>query len=595
MRMAGYSNEALQSSRDAMELIQSISSLFVFCGGAVLAAFMISPTPMRFLNADKVADWRVILMACAALVAFQPIVGVTATLNEQMTFPESFSGVLKLMRELEDEAKVITELMVRGKGAGSLLRALLVMAVIPGLCEELYFRGLLQNVFKGLTKSVHAAVWITAILFSFIHFQFFGFVPRVLLGTILGYILVYSGSVWVNAIAHTLNNAMAVVALWFTVNYPEMGSVSDLGAETLPLTVGVILFAVCGIAVGIACLYYIKKTNPIQKMEKRNIAVVCGGYSSEAEVSMRSAAGIMSFIDPERYNTTMVVITKKEWYARISESERYDIDKNYFGYIDAKGRKHTFDFAYITIHGTPGENGILQGYFELIGMKYSCCGPLAASLSFNKFVCNRYLEAFGAKIAKSILLRRGDAINTAYIEAHLGLPMFVKSNVGGSSYGVTKVKESCQIMPAIERAFKEGDEVIIESFLKGTELTCGMYKTKDKTVVFPLTEVVSANEFFDYDAKYNGQVQEITPARISAEKTTEVQELTKKFYSIMGCKGIVRIDYIITEDGVPHILEANTTPGMTATSFIPQQVKAAGMDIKDVMTDIIEDQLTVDN
>ena len=173
--------------------------------------------------------------------------------------------------------------------------------------------------------------------------------------------------------------------------------------------------------------------------------------------------------------------------------------------------------------------------------------------------------------------------------------MFVKSNVGGSSYGVTKVKESEQIMPAIDKAFKEGDEVIIESFLKGTELTCGMYKTKDKTVVFPLTEVVSANEFFDYDAKYNGQVQEITPARISPEKTAEVQELTKKYYSLMGCKGIVRIDYIITEDGVPHILEANTTPGMTPTSFIPQQVRAAGIDIKDVMTDIIEDQLTVDS
>lgn len=593
MRWAGYSNDALKSSREAMELIQTISSLLVFCGGAVLVAFMISPTPMRFLNAGRVSGWRTMLMACAALVAFQPIVGVTATLNEQMTLPESFNSILKLMRELEDEAKVVTELMVKGKGAGSLLRALLVMAVIPGLCEELYFRGLLQNVFKGLTKSVHASVWITAIIFSFIHFQFFGFVPRVLLGAILGYILVYSGCVWVNAAAHALNNAMAVVVLWVTVNYPGLGSVSDLGAETLPLTVGVILFAICGIAVGIACLYYIKKTNPIKTMEKRNIAVVCGGYSSEAEVSMRSAAGIMSFIDTERYNTTMVVITKNEWYAKISESERYDIDKNYFGYVDAKGRKHTFDFAYITIHGTPGENGILQGYFELIGLKYSCCGPLAASLSFNKFVCNRYLEAFGAKIAKSVLLRRGDAINTAYIEAHLGLPMFVKSNVGGSSFGVTKVKESCQIMPAIERAFQEGDEVIIESFLKGTELTCGMYKTKDKTVVFPLTEVVSANEFFDYDAKYNGQVQEITPARISAEKTAEVQELTKQYYTIMGCKGIVRIDYIITEDGVPHILEANTTPGMTPTSFIPQQVKAAGLTMGDVIADIIENEFSI--
>ncbi|MBO7367618.1 MAG: D-alanine--D-alanine ligase [Paludibacteraceae bacterium] len=326
-------------------------------------------------------------------------------------------------------------------------------------------------------------------------------------------------------------------------------------------------------------------------MEKRKIAVVCGGYSSEAEVSLRSAAGIISFIDPERYDTTMVVITKNEWYAKISETERYNIDKNYFGYVDGKGVKHTFDFAYITIHGTPGENGILQGYFELIGMKYSCCGPLAASLSFNKFVCNRYLQGFGASIAKSVLLRCGDAIDTASIEKELGLPMFVKSNVGGSSFGVTKVKESAQIMPAIDRAFKEGDEVIIESFLKGTELTCGMYKTKDKTVVFPLTEVVSANEFFDYDAKYNGQVQEITPARISPEKTAEVQELTKKYYSLMGCKGIVRIDYIITEDGVPHILEANTTPGMTATSFIPQQVRAAGLDIRDVMTDIIENEL----
>ncbi|MCQ2335678.1 MAG: D-alanine--D-alanine ligase [Paludibacteraceae bacterium] len=328
---------------------------------------------------------------------------------------------------------------------------------------------------------------------------------------------------------------------------------------------------------------------------RKNIAVVCGGYSSEYEVSLRSAQGIKSFIDPEKYNTTIVVITKTEWYAQPSETEKFAIDKNDFSYTDGKGLRHSFDFAYITIHGTPGENGILQGYFELIGLKYSCCGPLAASLSFNKFVCNRYLEAFGAKIAKSILLRNGDSVNLAEIEEKLGLPMFVKSNVGGSSFGVTKVKESYQIMPAIERAFKEGDEVIIESFLKGTEITCGMYKTKNKTVVFPITEVVSSNEFFDYNAKYNGQVQEITPARISPELTKEVKEQTAKYYNILGCKGIVRIDYIITEDGVPHILEANTTPGMTATSFVPQQVRAAGLDIKDVMTDIIENELKVES
>jgi D-alanine-D-alanine ligase len=216
---------------------------------------------------------------------------------------------------------------------------------------------------------------------------------------------------------------------------------------------------------------------------------------------------------------------------------------------------------------------------------------LGASLTFNKFVCNRYLQAFGANIAKSVLLRQGDAYQVDEILATVGLPCFVKSNVGGSSFGVTKVKEASQLNDAIAIAFKEGEEVIIESFLQGTEITCGMYKTHNKTVVFPITEVVSENDFFDYDAKYNGQVKEITPARISDELTTEVQRQTAKYYDILGCKGIVRIDYIISPDGVPHVLEANTTPGMTPTSFIPQQVRAAGLDIKDVMADIIESEL----
>jgi D-alanine-D-alanine ligase len=274
----------------------------------------------------------------------------------------------------------------------------------------------------------------------------------------------------------------------------------------------------------------------------------------------------------------------------VSETEKYPIDKNDFSFVQ-NGQKQTFDFAYITIHGTPGENGILQGYFDLIGMKYSCCGVLAASLTFNKFVCNRYLQAFGANIAKSVLLRQGDAYQADEILATVGLPCFVKSNVGGSSFGVTKVKEASQLNDAIAIAFNEGAEVIIESFLQGTEITCGMYKTHNKTVVFPITEVVSENDFFDYDAKYNGQVKEITPARISDELTAEVQRQTAKYYDILGCKGIVRIDYIISPDGVPHVLEANTTPGMTPTSFIPQQVRAAGLDIKDVMADIIESEL----
>ena len=322
----------------------------------------------------------------------------------------------------------------------------------------------------------------------------------------------------------------------------------------------------------------------------KHIAIVAGGDSSEVVVSLKSAQGIKSFIDQNVYKTTIVTIIGNEWNAVVSETEQYPIDKNDFSFVQ-NGQKQTFDFAYITIHGTPGENGILQGYFDLIGMKYSCCGVLAASLTFNKFVCNRYLQAFGANIAQSVLLRQGDAYQVDEILATVGLPCFVKSNVGGSSFGVTKVKEVSQLNDAIAIAFKEGEEVIIESFLQGTEITCGMYKTHNKTVVFPITEVVSENDFFDYEAKYNGQVKEITPARISDELTAEVQRQTAKYYDILGWKGIVRIDYIISPDGVPHVLEANTTPGMTPTSFIPQQVRAAGLDIKDVMADIIESEL----
>jgi D-alanine-D-alanine ligase len=322
----------------------------------------------------------------------------------------------------------------------------------------------------------------------------------------------------------------------------------------------------------------------------KHIAIVAGGDSSEVVVSLKSAQGIKSFIDETKYKTTIVTIIGDEWLAKVSENKSYAIDKNDFSYT-VDGEKQKFDFAYITIHGTPGENGILQGYFDLIGLKYSCCGVLAAALSFNKFACNQYLKNFGAKVASSMLVSPGMNVEPKEVIEKLGLPCFIKSNVGGSSFGVTKVKEESQILPAVERAFAEGGDVIIESFLKGTEITCGMYKTHEKTVVFPITEVVPENEFFDYDAKYNGQVSEITPARISDELTKKVQEETKKYYDILGCKGIVRIDYIITEDGVPHVLEANTTPGMTQTSFIPQQVRAAGIDIKDVMTDIIENKL----
>ncbi|MBO5795065.1 MAG: D-alanine--D-alanine ligase [Bacteroides sp.] len=322
---------------------------------------------------------------------------------------------------------------------------------------------------------------------------------------------------------------------------------------------------------------------------KRTIAIVAGGDSSEYIVSLRSAQGIYSFIDKERYNLYIVMMKGLDWHVQLPDETTCPIDRNDFSF-QLNGEKITFDFAYITIHGTPGENGRLQGYFDMMGIPYSCCGVLAAALTFNKFVCNQYLRGFGVRIAEALSLRQGQTVSDNDVIEKIGLPCFIKPSLGGSSFGVTKVKTREQIQPAIAKAFEEGEEVVIEAFMDGTEITCGCYKTKDKSVVFPITEVVTHNEYFDYDAKYNGQVDEITPARIPNELRDRVQMLTSAIYDILGAQGIIRIDYIITEGDKINLLEVNTTPGMTPTSFIPQQVRAAGLNITDVMTDIIENK-----
>ncbi len=326
-------------------------------------------------------------------------------------------------------------------------------------------------------------------------------------------------------------------------------------------------------------------------MSKKNIAIIAGGDSSEYVISLKSAQGVYSFIDKEKYNLYIVLIKKGDWHVELGNNQTAPIDKNDFSFT-FNGKKVCFDFAYITIHGTPGENGRLQGYFDVIGLPYSCCGVLAAALTFNKFVCNNYLKSMGILTADSIRLMNKQLPVSAEVVERLGLPVFVKPNDGGSSCGTTKVKSQEELIPAIQKAFDEGDEVIIESFMSGIEVTCGCYKIKGKEVVFPLTEVVSKNEFFDFEAKYNAdKVDEITPARISKELTKQIQSLTSKVYDMIGAKGIIRADYIISSENVIRILEVNTTPGMTTTSFIPQQVRAAGLEIKDVMTEIIENEL----
>ena len=328
---------------------------------------------------------------------------------------------------------------------------------------------------------------------------------------------------------------------------------------------------------------------------KRNIAILCGGDSSEHDVSLRSAQGLYSFFDKERYNVYIVDIKGVDWHVDLENGDVVNIDKNDFSF-KLNGKTIWFDYAYITIHGTPGENGIMQGYLDLLHMPYSTSNVLVEALTFDKYALNNYLRGFGVNVAKSLLLRRGEEnkYTEEEIEAEVGMPCFVKPAADGSSFGVSKVKKADQLAPALRNAFMECDEVMIETYLKGTEVTVGCYKTSTKSVVFPVTEVVTNNEFFDYDAKYNGQVQEITPARISPELTKALQDETSRIYDLLHCNGIIRIDYIVTKnaDGSDKInmLEINTTPGMTPTSFIPQQVRAAGLDIKDVLTDIVENQ-----
>ena len=320
---------------------------------------------------------------------------------------------------------------------------------------------------------------------------------------------------------------------------------------------------------------------------KRTVAIVAGGDTSEFQVSLCSAQGIYSFIDKEKYTLYIVEMHGLDWHVQLQDGRQVPVDRNDFSFM-LDGSKVTFDFVYITIHGTPGEDGRLQGYLDMLHIPYSCCGVLAASLTYDKFACNQYLKSFGVRIAESLLLRGGQTISDDEVVEKIGLPCFIKPSLGGSSFGVTKVKTKEQIQPAIAKAFEEAQEVVVEAFMDGTELTCGCYKTAEKSVIFPITEVVSHNEYFDYEAKYNGESDEITPARISDELTDRVQKITSAIYDILGAKGIIRVDYIVTEGEKINLLEVNTTPGMTATSFIPQQVRAARLDIRDVMTDIIE-------
>lgn len=303
---------------------------------------------------------------------------------------------------------------------------------------------------------------------------------------------------------------------------------------------------------------------------KKNIAIIAGGYSNELVVSMKSVETIYNHLSSEKYAKYKVIITETEWYGLVNE-EKISIDKNDFS-LTVNNQKITFDCAYITIHGTPGEDGKLQGYLDMLNIPYSTASQSASTLTFNKWNCNQVLLNNGIKCSKSIILRSKNYTYTPeYILNEIGLPCFVKPNDGGSSFGISKVTEAIKLSEAIENAFSQGKEVMIESFMAGSEVTCGAYKHNGKVFALPITEIVSKNDFFDFDAKYNGLSDEITPARISEEQTNEVKELTKHIYQLLDLSGIIRVDYIL-KNNIPHVIEVNTTPGMSQQSLIPQQV-----------------------
>ncbi len=322
---------------------------------------------------------------------------------------------------------------------------------------------------------------------------------------------------------------------------------------------------------------------------KPNIAVIAGGNSSEFIVSVKSGANVFNAVDTTKFTPWLIQIKGKEWVVFQNE-EKIAIDKSDFSF-QLNGEKIHFSFVYITIHGTPGEDGILQGYFELLDIPYSTCNVHSSSLTFNKWFCNNYLRSFGVKMANSIKITKGRNIDSSEITKKLGLPIFVKPNAGGSSFGITKVKTRKEVEPAIKKAWQESNEALIEQFIDGTEFTCGLVKIGKEKIIFPVTEILTQNEFFDYEAKYiPGAAEEITPARLPKALFEKCQEISSEVYDFCECAGIVRVDFIL-KDNEFYFLEVNTVPGMTATSFIPQQINAMRLTLKEIITRIIDDGL----
>jgi D-alanine-D-alanine ligase len=318
----------------------------------------------------------------------------------------------------------------------------------------------------------------------------------------------------------------------------------------------------------------------------KHIAIIMGGYSSEYEISLKSGQVVYEYLDKSYYKAYRIHIFKDKWYYAAEDGSEHTIDRNDFS-VHVNGTKITFDVVFNAIHGTPGEDGLMQAYFELLGIPQTSCSFYQAALTFNKRDLLSVLRPYGIKTAKSYYLNRGDEVDQQEIIETVGLPCFVKPNKSGSSFGISKVKEAEHLAAAIEVAYKEDTEIIIESFLDGTEVSVGVINYQGEIIVLPITEIVSENDFFDYEAKYLGKSQEITPARISEEEAEKVRTVAKSVYEILQMKGFSRSEYILV-NGEPHMLEMNTNPGLTTESLIPQQARAAGISLSELFGNAIE-------
>ncbi len=319
----------------------------------------------------------------------------------------------------------------------------------------------------------------------------------------------------------------------------------------------------------------------------KNIAIVAGGDSGEYEVSIKSGNQLFSQIDRSLYNPILIHMKGMQWTANVDGSP-IEVDKNDFS-VSYNGSKIKFDCALIGIHGTPGEDGKLQSYFELLHLPYTTCGVMTSSLTFNKFATKHYLAPYGVDMAKGLVIQKKDEVNPSEIVKNLGLPCFVKPNNGGSSCGVTKITSEKEIEIAVKNALEHDNEVIVEEYIKGTEITCGVIKTKGNIMVLPIAEIVSKKEFFDFEAKYtSGMADEIIPARISNEIWKACETVSALIYEKLFCRGVVRIDYIIKDDKL-YFLEVNTVPGMTEASIIPRMIKAKDISMTSAITMLIED------